>query len=96
MVVLIGYTHGNVYLQCVREVFDRTRITIKEQQILRSINVMFLLQKAETKYNRLRKLLVSLEMVRRLKATLHYGYVVKAAEHQYPVFIANVDGQQIS
>ena len=67
----------------------------KRQQILRSINVNVSSSEAETKYNELIKeaFLVN-ENGEKVEGDAFATDVVKAAtEHQYPVFVANVDGQ---
>ena len=67
----------------------------KRQQILRSINVNVSSSEAEAKYNELIKeaFLVN-ENGEKVEGDAFATDVVKAAaEHQYPVFVANVDGQ---
>ena len=67
----------------------------KRQQILRSINVNVVASEAEAKYNELIKesFLVN-DKGEKVEGDAFAADVVKAAaEHQYPVFVATVDGQ---
>ena len=81
--------------QSLRSFQKQNRDNDKRQQILRSINVNVSSSEAETKYNELIKeaFLVN-ENGEKVEGDAFATDVVKAAaEHQYPVFVANVDGQ---
>lgn len=81
--------------QSLRTFQQKNEENDKRQQILRSINVTVPANEAEAKYNELIKeaFLVNDEG-KKVEGDAFSADVVKAAaEHQYPVFIAKVDGQ---
>ena len=81
--------------QSLRTFQQKNEENDKRQQILRSINVTVPANEAEAKYSELIKeaFLVN-ENGEKVEGDAFAADVVKAAaEHQYPVFVANVDGQ---
>ena len=81
--------------QSLRTFQQKNEENDKRQQILRSINVTVPANEAEAKYSELIKeaFLVN-ENGEKVEGDAVAADVVKAAaEHQYPVFVANVDGQ---
>ena len=81
--------------QSLRSFQQKNEENDKRQQILRSINVTVPASEAEAKYNELIKeaFLVN-ENGEKVEGDAFSADVVKAAaEHEYPVFIANVDGE---
>ena len=81
--------------QSLRSFQQKNEENDKRQQILRSINVAVSANEAEAKYNELIKeaFLVN-ENGQKVDGDAFAADVVKAAtEHEYPVFVANVDGQ---
>lgn len=81
--------------QSLRSFQQKNEENDKRQQILRSINVSVSANEAEPKYTELIKeaFLVN-ENGEKVEGDAFAADVVKAAaEHEYPVFVANVDGQ---
>lgn len=81
--------------QSLRSLQKQNEENDKRQQILRSINVQVPAKEAEAKYNELIKdaFLVN-ENGQKVEGDAFSVDVVRAAaEHTYPVFVANIDGQ---
>lgn len=81
--------------QSLRSIQQQNEMNDKRQQILRSINVIASSSEAEAKYNELIKdaFLVN-ENGEKIEGDAFGVDVVKAAaEHQYPVYVASVDGK---
>lgn len=81
--------------QSLRSFQQKNMENDKRQQILRSINVTVPASEAEAKYNELiKEAFMVNENGEKVEGDAFSADVVKAAsEHQYPVFIATVDGK---
>ena len=88
--VVLAYTS-----QSLRSFQKKNEDNDKRQQILRSINVQVKADEAETKYNELIKEAFLVDNNgQRVEGDAFAADAVKSfAEHKYPVFVANIDGQ---